>query len=148
MGANLGNSAIFERCLKHGKIKEFSRGQALAGKEAGLAKADLARGRATYGDGDYKWSTVQAYYSMFHSARALLYRKNYREKSHACLIVAIKYLYAESRELSLDLIEAIIEAKRLREDADYYGDFSKELAEDLLDKAEKFLKVAKKIIKA
>lgn len=63
-------------CLKRGKIKPFSRGVALAPKEIETAKADLDTARKTFRGGDYKWATIQIYYSMFHSARALLYMKN------------------------------------------------------------------------
>jgi len=35
--------------------------------------------------------------SMFHSTRALLFAKNYREHSHYCLIVAMRALYVETR---------------------------------------------------
>jgi len=38
-------------------------------------------------------------------------------------------------------------AKRLREEADYYGEFSKENAQDLLDKAKAFLENAQNILK-
>jgi uncharacterized protein (UPF0332 family) len=140
-------SKFFEKCLKQNKIKIFSRGRALAPKEIKLAEDDLKRGKATFAEGDYKWATVQAYYSMFHSARALLYFKNYREKSHACLIEAMRVFYVQGEKLSLAIIEAMGEAKRLREDADYYGDFSESLAKDLLEKAEEFLEEAKKILK-
>lgn len=137
----------FEQCLKLNKIKPFSRGSALAPKELDLALADFKRGQATFLSGDFKWATVQAYYSMFHSARALLYTKNYREKSHACLIEAIRHLFATKGLISLEIIEVMINAKRLREDADYYGDYSEAVAKDLLAKAEKFYKAASRIVK-
>lgn len=38
-------------------------------------------------------------------------------------------------------------AKRLREDADYYGDYSETVAKDLLKSAEIFYQAAEKIIK-
>lgn len=137
----------FDKCLKLNKIKPFSRGPALAPKELGLAKADLKRGQATFRSGDYKWATVQAYYSMFHSARALLYTKNYREKSHACLIEAVRHLFAAKGLISLEIVGAMVNAKRLREDADYYGDYSEAVAKDLLANAEVFYKAASKIVK-
>lgn len=136
----------FEKCLKLNKIKSFSRGPALAPKELDLAKADLKRGQLTFQSGDYKWATVQAYYSMFHSARALLYSKNYREKSHACLIEAIRHLFVAEGLISSEIIEAMINAKRLREDADYYGDYSEAVAKDLLANAAVFYKAASKIV--
>ena len=80
----------FEECLRKGKIKEFSRGKSLVEKELNTAESDLKNARTTFENNGYKWATIQSYYSMFHSARALLYAKNYRERSHYCLLIAIK----------------------------------------------------------
>jgi len=121
----------FEECLKRGKIKEFSRGKALANKELDTAEFDLNRARKSFQDGDYKWATIQMYYSMFHSGRALLYNKNFRERSHWCLIAALRALYVEKGLLSVILIEALLKAKNLREDADYYDRWSEAGCEKL-----------------
>jgi len=85
----------FEGCLKSQKIKLFSRGKILADKELKVAVSDLGQAKITFKNDNYKWATIQCYYSMFHSARALLYIKNYRERSHHCLIVAIRALYVK-----------------------------------------------------
>ena len=79
--------------------------------------------------------------------RALLYRKNYREHSHFCLREAVRTLYVEKNKLDIFLIEALTEAKNLREAADYYGDYSRLNAEKLLGKAEQFVEASKKIVK-
>ena len=89
----------FERCLRSQKIKVFSRGKTLAGKELKVAASDLEQAKITFKNDNYKWATIQCYYSMFHSARALLYARNYRERSHHCLIVAIRSLYVEEKLL-------------------------------------------------
>lgn len=44
----------YDDCLKRGKIKPFSRGPALAGKEIEAAEADLARAHKTHSEADYK----------------------------------------------------------------------------------------------
>lgn len=138
----------FGGCLKRGKIKEFSQGKSLTQKELKTAESDLDEAKETFREEGYKWATIQAYYSMFHSARALLYNKNYREKSHYCLIVALKVLYVESGQLPISFIEVLQRAKDLREDADYYDEWSKIATEEILVKAEEFLDRARKIINA
>jgi len=85
----------FERCLRNQKIKVFSRGKTLADKELKVAVSDIEQAKITFQNDNYKWATIQCYYSMFHSARALLYIRNYKERSHHCLIVAIRALYVE-----------------------------------------------------
>ena len=136
----------YDDCLKRGKIKVFSRGKSLAPKELETATSDLERSKKTYKDGDYKWATIQVYYSMFHSARALLYDKNLREHSHFCLLAAIKSLYVETKQLPVHLLEGLQEAKNLREDADYYNRWSKQGCEKLLKLAEELLHRAEEII--
>jgi len=137
----------FEQCLKRNKIREFPRGKALITKTLGTAQRDLERAEKTFNDKDYKWATIQSYYSMFHSARALLFAKNYREHSHYCLIVAMRALYVETRLLPGSLIEALGKGKRLREDADYYDRWSEEGASFALKAAGDFLKKARELTK-
>jgi uncharacterized protein (UPF0332 family) len=140
-------SVEYDGCVKKGKIKPFSRGRTLAPKELDTAASDLERARKTYQEGDFKWATIQIYYSMFHSARALLYAKNLREHSHYCLIAAIKELYVAKKQLPVYLLEGLQEAKNLREDADYYSRWSKQGCEKLLKLAEELLAKAEVIIK-
>lgn len=140
-------SLEYENCLKKGKIKPFSRGKVLVSKELETACLDLKRARKTYEEGDYKWATIQIYYSMFHSARALIYAKNLREHSHYCLLAAIKALYVDTKKIPESYLEAVKEAKDLREDADYYNRWSEKGCEKLLAAAEKFLEKATSIVK-
>ena len=136
-----------DECIKKGKIKPFSRGVTLAPKEIETAKSDLETARKTYKEGDYKWATIQIYYSMFHSARALLYAKNLREHSHYCLIAAIKTLYVETNQIPISYLEGLQEAKNLREEADYYNRWSQAGCEKLLKLAEEFLVKAKDLLR-
>lgn len=136
----------YDDCMKRGKIKPFSRGLALAPKEIETAESDFQRAKKTYAEGDYKWATIQTYYSMFHSARALLYSKNLREHSHYCLVAAIKMLYVEPKLMPIHLLEGFQEAKNLREDADYYNRWSQPGCEKLLRIAEEFLKTAESLV--
>jgi uncharacterized protein (UPF0332 family) len=139
-------SREFENCRKKNKIKKFSRGKSLVGKELKVAESDFKRSKISYRDGDYKWATIQSYYSMFHSARALLYAKNYRERSHYCLFVAIRRFYVEKKLLPLHIIEGFMKAKTLRENADYYDEWSKVGAKTILKLSEEFLNKVEKIL--
>ncbi len=139
-------SQEFNKCLERGKIKSFSPGPKLAKKELRLAQEDLAMSLKNLEEKNYRWSIVQSYYSMFHCARALLYSKEYREKSHFCLIEAIRTLFCETGKINVSLVESLLEAKNLREAADYYGDFSKINCQKLTKKALEFLKIAKGLL--
>lgn len=136
----------FQNCLKNNKIRPFSRGRVLFSKEIKLARHDLKTARQSLKDKNFKWATIQAYYSMFHTSRALIYKKNYREKSHYCPIVAIRKLYIETKKLNFAFVENLERAKTLRENADYYGNYSEITAKDLIQKAGAFLNKAKGIL--
>lgn len=119
-------------------------------KEHDAAEADLSEARDRFANGRFKYATITAYYSMFHSARALLYSRGYREKSHYALLVAMKALFVKARLLPEKLVREFHEAMVLREEADYHGEFSEAGARRSLEAAETFLKkscsiVAKKI---
>jgi len=142
----------FEKCLKKKSIVKQPYTEALIGDELNAATRDLKRARRTYDefldDLDYKWATIQAYYSMFHAARALLIKKGYREKSHYCLKVAMQELYADEGILDQSLVDDFDTTMLLRETADYKSDFSKEGAQAALENAEVFLAKAKEILES
>jgi len=139
-------SLEYRECLNKQKIRRFDRGKILAKKELLTANGDLLRAKATFREKDYKWTTIQAYYAMFHAARALLYSRNYRERSHQCLIIAIKELYVKEKLLDYRIVEAFQRAKILRENADYYDRFSRESANSMIEKAEEFVLKVKEIL--
>jgi len=135
-------SQEFKKCLERGKIKKFTPGIKLAKKELGLAREDLKISLKSLAEKNYRWSIVQSYYSMFYSARALVYSRKYRENSHFCLIEAIRALFVETGKLNVSLVESLAEAKNLREAADYHGDFSEINCRKLAKKAKEFLTAA------
>jgi len=76
----------------------------------------------------------------------LLYNQGYRERSHYCLVIAIRELYVNKNLLSYTLVEALQIGKTLRENADYYADFSQQGAENILSKVKEFLEKSKEIL--
>ena len=138
----------FQNCLDRGLIRKFSRGPALAKKELKSAELDIDTAKESLRKENYKWATIQTYYSMFHSARALLYSRGYREKNHQCLIESIRNFYVDKGEIGFGLVEALQKAKMMREEADYYGEFTKENATDLVHKAEEFLIKSKEFLES
>jgi uncharacterized protein (UPF0332 family) len=84
---------------------------------------------------------------MFHAGRALIYSKNYREKSHYYLLVALQALFVDKGLLEDELVKDFHTVMVLRESADYHGQFSKEGAESSIKSAAKFLLKAGTILK-
>lgn len=139
-------STEFQKAIVKKKILRFAKGTVLVKKELKASKEDLSEAQDRFKNRKYKYATIISYYSMFHSARALLYSKGYREKSHYWLIVALQALYVEKGLLEGSLISNFHDAMVLREDADYHGKFSKEGAEVTIESAKIFLKKAKSIL--
>ncbi len=136
----------FKRCLEKKSLIKVNIDKNLIKKEVTAAESDLKDSEDVLNLNKYKLATITAYYSMFHAARALLYSKGYREKSHFCLRTAIKNIFVDKNLLKPTFLDDYDMAKDLRENADYRSDFSKESAEHLITKAKKFLDKAKSLL--
>ena len=136
----------FQRCLSEGRISGFGDGPSLTVRQLEIAAEDLNEAKEGLDRGRWKWSTIQAYYSMFHTARALLYAKSLREKHHRCLRIAISHLYVAEGEPFRKLTDDFQLARELRENADYADDFSENSARKLVASAGQFLQTATAIL--
>ncbi|MFQ6088618.1 MAG: HEPN domain-containing protein [Candidatus Methanofastidiosia archaeon] len=116
-------------------------------KELEGAKYDLMSAEESLRNGDYKWSSVQAYYSFFHSAKALVLKKGYREKSHYCLLVALRELYVKTRKLDPEFADNFEISMDIRHEADYALIFDKESARITIENARKFLYKTQTLLK-
>ncbi len=143
MGAGLSarfNQLVIERKLMKARITHD-----MVLKEIEAARTDLDEARDSLDRKKLKWATIQGYYSMFHNARALLYSKGYREKSHYALLIAIEELF--SKELGLNMVNSFRNAMDLRQEADYGLKFSEAGATETIENAEKLLAKTKEILK-
>jgi uncharacterized protein (UPF0332 family) len=100
----------------------------------------LREARATLVAGAYNASMMCSYLVMFHSARSILYRDGYREKSHYCVA---RYLesYVSGGDLEMDWIDLLdhYREQRHRNQYDLNLNASEKEAEDAFDAAKRFL---------
>ena len=91
-------------------------------------------------------SLIYSYMSMFHSARALLYKDGVQEKSHICLVLYIKEFY--SKKIPPYLINSLDNFRKERHETLYGLDFieTKEDAELGIDDAKALLENIKAIL--
>lgn len=136
----------FKKCLEDKKIITFTKGKNLFRKEILVARSDLLDAKAGYEYGRYKWSTIQAYYAMFHAARALIFSEGYREKSHYCLAVALRALFVDNGKMDVQSVRDFLNAMNLREAADYESDFSQDGTKAVIASADKFIEKATAIL--
>ncbi|MDH4272965.1 MAG: HEPN domain-containing protein [Candidatus Aminicenantes bacterium] len=136
----------FRECLEKRKIIPFPRARKFALKELTAAGEDLAEARDRFGHRRYKYATINAYYAVFHAARALVYSKGFRERCHYCLAVALEALFVDPDLLSGRYVRMFHNTMASREEADYSGTFSKEGASLGIRDAEEFVRAASKIL--
>ena len=136
----------FNQCLENKKITAFPRGKELVNKELSIAQNDLSDAKAGFDNQRYKWSTIQAYYAMFHATRALIYSRGYREKSHYCLAIAVRALFVDEGLMKAQSVRDFLNAMNLREAADYEAEFSQSGAKAVIASAERFIEKAMVIL--
>lgn len=140
-------SISFEDCLAKKRIFRFHSAKHLIDLELEESESDLNSAKKEFSRSGFKWATIKSYYAMYHSSRALLYSRGYREKGHYCLYLAMKALFVKDGKLDSQLAEDLKNCMILREDADYRRKFSQEGASLTIEAAERFLKAAKEILK-
>jgi uncharacterized protein (UPF0332 family) len=136
----------FERCIKERRLVKIKPSKEIIQKEVESSEYDLERAKNSLEEGDFKWAAVQSYYSMFHAAKALVLKKGYREKSHFCLIIALRELYVKEDKLDSEMVENFELCMSLRHEADYGLTYHQESAETALKYAEEFLDEALNLI--
>jgi uncharacterized protein len=137
----------FKDCLENRRIIPFPEAIHLIEQEIEDAKNDVKSAKDDMSKDGFKWATIKGYYSMFHSARALLHSKGFRERGHYCLYLAIKEFFVKEKKLKSKFAEDFKNSMILREDADYGRGFSEEGAAAVIKCAEEFLKETKRILK-
>ncbi|MBU0496866.1 MAG: HEPN domain-containing protein [Candidatus Thermoplasmatota archaeon] len=85
---------------------------------------------------------MQAYYAMFHAAKALVLKKGYREKSHVCLQIALEELYVKESMFPKELVDNFELCKHLRHEADYGLTAQQENAKIAIHHAKLFIDAA------
>jgi len=80
----------FKNCLDKKKLYRSETAKALSRKEFKSAGDDLSEAELSFSQKRYKWATI--HYAIFHAARALLYSRGYRERSHFCVVTGIEHL--------------------------------------------------------
>ena len=124
----------FKKALEKKRLLHFNKGKLLIKKELEAAEDDLVEAKDRLKNKKFKYATITAYYSMFHAVRVLIYLKNYREKSHYYLLVALQALYVDTGLIDEKLAKDFHSAMLLREGADYHSEFSKKGAASCIKK--------------
>lgn len=110
-----------------------------------VAEAKLNEAKRAFSHGLLDATIVLAYTTMFHAARAILFKDGIVEKSHVCLIEYLKEKYVNTGRLSGSLINTL-DSIRIDRHETLYGletESSEKDAEYCLNKANEFLSTVK-----
>ena len=136
-----------EDCFKERLLRKIKPDREKAKRSLEVAKGKLKMGKEALDKGLLDASLIYAYTSMFHSARALLYKDGIQEKSHVCIVLYLKEKYANS--IPYYLIQSLDYFRKERHEALYGLDFEikeKDVALALKD-AEEFIEIVERLVK-
>ncbi|WP_324736218.1 HEPN domain-containing protein [Thermococcus sp. SY098] len=112
------------------------------------AEESLNEAKILLEKGLYRGTVSRAYYSMFHSAKALLLTKNLSPRKHSGIVRVLGLEFVSKGYLEEVYAKAFKYAFDMRQKADYGVEFviSKEVAEELVENAELFLERVKRAV--
>lgn len=135
----------FDDCVKKGLIKKKQGTEERVSMSIETSQRFLKSAKRNYEIKEYEMCFLAAYNSMFHSCRSLLFNKEYIEKSHFCLIKAIRKLYKD--EEVNEAMDSFDRMRTSRHEVQYRGYFCEdEEAEFAIKEAESLIKITKKIL--
>lgn len=136
-----------KECLEKELLKKDKKDLEKAKSSLKIAEHKLDIAKKTFDIEIYEEAIINAYATMFHAARSLLYKDGYKEKSHFGLFVYIKEKYGNKIESKFinELNNLRLERHEL-----LYGLEELEIqeieAEEAIKIAEDFIKAIKKIL--
>jgi len=138
-----------EKGEKHKGLKKIEPDFDEAKKQIQKALSDLETMRYLYNGNKTDWVASTAFYAMYHSLLAILYKLGYESRNQECTITAIEYFIEEGTlDISRDYINMIRnlqetedDAKKIREDMQYTSktELEKNRCEKLMEDAKKFV---------
>lgn len=138
----------FKECLSKGMIRNDTSAPQRVKKSIEIADRFLYSAKKNIEIEEFEMAELASYNSIFHSARSLLFNEGYTERSHICVIVALKKLYNKNQTL-INLLSTFDRIRISRHNIQYGGLLIDiEEAEFVFNFAKQFLETAKKIINA
>ncbi len=135
----------YEECVELGLIKRIAPSEQQAKEQMKKAKILLTEAKNNIETKNPNSAVMAGYSAALDSARALLFRDGWREKSHACVA---RYIEAKYSAEFGDLIYLLDEYRDQRHRTMYSGDYYPTIdeAKKIVSFADKFVKKADEIL--
>lgn len=118
--------------------------------EASLLRAEkaLRSAKLLEENGEPEDAVSRAYYAMFHAARAILFSKGVKAKTHRGTISLFGEKIVKEGVLSRKFADMLRKALDLRQKSDYelYAELNEELVEEVIKNAGKFVEKIKELL--
>jgi uncharacterized protein (UPF0332 family) len=133
-------------CIRFRLLRKINPDKDKSKKSLEIAESRLERAKGALKLNIFDFVILESYMSMFHAARALLYKDGIQEKSHYAISVYLKEKY--SNKIPLPVINFLEIHRTERHEAMYGLEYQPEKkdAELALQDAEIFIKEVKKIL--
>lgn len=138
----------YKECFKQGLLRKVEPSDGKSKESIVQAEEWLNEAMINCEAGAFRSALSSAYLSLFHAARAVLFRDGIREKSHYCVGVYLEK-YVEKGELEEEWI-LIFDRMRSTRHADHYSFYSHPTFEEIqshINTAKEFIERMKKLLK-
>lgn len=137
-----------DECIKKGLIRKIQPSKENAERSIAKSKSWVEEAKKALGAELFDSCLVAAYVAMFHSARSLLIKDGFRERSHYCIARYLEEKYAAKGLVETSVVDLLDRYRELRQEDVYGIDFSatEEDAKEAIKNAELVLKQIGKLI--
>lgn len=138
----------FEDCIRQGLLRKVIPSAEKAKKGIGKALIFLEQAKKAFSIGAYDSSLMTCYQAIFISAKSVLLKDGYREKSHACVARYLEEKYAKTGKIDIKWVELLDRYRDLRHNDEYNVFFfaSKKDCQELIKFASEFIDEMKRLI--
>jgi uncharacterized protein (UPF0332 family) len=138
----------YNDCIKEGLLRHVIPSKSKAMRSLNKAKKWLDEARKNLSASTFDSCIVSSYLAMFHTARAILIRDGFREKSHYCVARYLEEKYVKTKKLERKWIDLLDHYRDLRHRDQYDVSFfaTEEEAKRILKFTEKFIERLEKLL--
>ncbi|WP_230972445.1 HEPN domain-containing protein [Archaeoglobus neptunius] len=138
----------FEECVRRGLLRRVTPSLGKTKQSMKRAEKWLFDAEKSLEHGLYDNCLISSYLAMFHSARAILFRDGWREKSHFCIARYLEEKYVKQGKLErewVDLLDRLRETRHADQyDISYFA--TQEEAESVINIAHEFVERMEKLL--
>lgn len=97
-----------------------------------MGEMDLEIAKLSFENENYKWATIQAYYSILHAVKAIVLKEVGDGRSKTSVKDLFKKLYIENNKLPSFIYNCLENGMKLNKMAQYKNTYSKKSAESII----------------